>query len=62
MIDPEGVHLHALRYTVGSHSIRNGVNAKIGQKLMGHADVPGIGTGLPNHVQNPLSQKRPRAK
>jgi len=38
VIDPEGVDLHALRYTFGSHLIRNGANVKIVQELMGHAD------------------------
>ena len=38
-IDEKGVDLHALRYTFGSHLIRRGVNIKVVQELMGHADV-----------------------
>ena len=38
-IDGEGVDLHALRYTFGSHLIRRGESVKTVQELMGHADV-----------------------
>ena len=38
-INPRGVDIHCLRYTFGTHLIRQGANAKVVQKLMGHATV-----------------------
>ena len=48
-MDGDGLNLHCFRHTFSSMLLENGVNPRVVQRLLGHADI-GTTLGIYSHV------------